>query len=180
MELSLQAIIQPSNSDEPLAIPSTLSSTAPPHTNPKTRLCRYFLGTNVCKFKEKCQFAHNPNEIKDSKQRLLETCKYALDLGILNPTFLQARIKLRQPPQIQTNTITRNFRPQLQEDSMKKIANHLNPEPKLETPDHTQKINKITMQSLTIMEPDSPPAICIISNTSTATLNSKEIPNYHI
>jgi hypothetical protein len=57
---------------------------------------------------------------------------------------------------------------------MKKIANHLNPESKLATLDHMQKI---TMQSIAIMETESPPAIYIDSNTFTATLNPQESLN---
>jgi hypothetical protein len=45
-------------------------------------------------------------------------------------------------PYISSLTKNKDIRLQLQEDSMKKIANHLKPESKLATPVHTQK-NKL-------------------------------------
>ena len=70
----------------------------PSTSNLKTRLCKYYLGTNICKNKENCPFAHNPNEINNKKQRLIETCKYAYDLGLLSPTILQSHLSMKPIP----------------------------------------------------------------------------------
>ena len=70
----------------------------PSTSNLKTRLCKYYLGTIICKNNENCPFAHNPNEINNKKQRLIETCKYAYDLGLLSPTILQSHLSMKPIP----------------------------------------------------------------------------------